>query len=86
MLVLWGMHTLSGEITLSELFCLSSEKGSTLKGKNLLPGSKLFPFRVEPFLQGIGVQESKQTLTKVVSLVKNGGKSTECISSLKKQV
>ena len=25
------------------------EKVSTLKGKNLLPGSKFFPFRVDPF-------------------------------------
>ena len=30
------------------------EKGSTLKGKNLLPfGSKFFHFRVDPFLEGI---------------------------------
>ena len=30
-----------------------SEKGSTLKGKNLLPfGSKFFPFRVDPFSEG----------------------------------
>ena len=31
-----------------------SKKGSTLKGKHLLPsGSKCFPFRVDPFLGGI---------------------------------
>ena len=30
---------------------IPSEKRSTLKGKNLLPGgSKFFPFRVDPFL------------------------------------
>ena len=30
------------------------EKGSTLKGKNLLPeGSKFLPFRVDPFPEGI---------------------------------
>ena len=32
-----GMDTLSGEITLSELFYLHFEQGSTLKRKNLLP-------------------------------------------------
>ena len=36
---------------------MCSEKGSTLKGKNLLPrgailGSKFFPFRVDPFSEG----------------------------------
>ena len=30
-----GMDTLSRKITLSKLFCLPSEMGSTLKGKNL---------------------------------------------------
>ena len=32
-----GIYSLSGEATLSKLFCLPSETGSTLKGKNLLP-------------------------------------------------
>ena len=32
-----GIDTLSGKTTLSRWFCLPSEKGSTLKGKNLLP-------------------------------------------------
>ena len=32
-----GTDTLSGEATLSKLFCLSSEKWSILKEKNLLP-------------------------------------------------
>ena len=41
----------------------SSEKGSTLKGKNLLPtGSKFFPSRVEPFSEG-----NKNNFVKVVS-------------------
>ena len=31
---------------MSQLFLLPSEKGSSLKGKNLLP---IFPFRVDPF-------------------------------------
>ena len=32
-----GMDTFSEEATPSKLFCIPSEKGSTLKGKNLLP-------------------------------------------------
>ena len=44
-----GMKTVSGEATLSKWFCLLSEKGPILKGKNLLPvRSKFFPFRVDP--------------------------------------
>ena len=31
------MKTLSVEVTLSQMFWFPSEKGSTLKGKNLLP-------------------------------------------------
>ena len=48
---LWGMDTLSGEVTLptSILPHSQSEKGSTLKRKNLL----LFPFKVDPFSEGI---------------------------------
>ena len=48
------LHFLMGEITLSKLFCLPSKKGSTLKGKKL---SKFFPFRVDPFQNGLGVKE-----------------------------
>ena len=45
----------------------SSEKGSTLKGKTLLPlGAKSFFLEEIPFQKGLGVQESRQ-LTKVVS-------------------
>ena len=36
-LPLRGIGTLSDKETLSKLFCLLSEKGSSLKGKNLLP-------------------------------------------------
>ena len=32
-----GIDTISKEVTVSKLFCLSCEKESTLKGKNLLP-------------------------------------------------
>ena len=32
------------EATLSNLFCLPSEKGSSLKGKNLLPWEQILTF------------------------------------------
>ena len=39
---------MSGEITLSKLFCHPSEKESTLKGKQMSPlGSNFFPIRVK---------------------------------------
>ena len=41
------MNTLSGVVTV-ETFFLCSEKESALKGKNLLSGSKFFPFRIDP--------------------------------------
>ena len=53
------LENLSGETTLLTLFCLPSEEGLILNGNNLLP-----------FQKGLGVQESKQEITKVVSLVK----------------
>ena len=48
----------------------TSEKESSLKGNNLLPKSKLFPFRVDPFQKRMGAHESKKEVIKVVSLVK----------------
>ena len=51
---------LSGEVNYSKIFCLPSEKHSTLKWKNLLPwGANSFLFRVDPFSEGLCVQESK---------------------------
>ena len=55
---------------LSKLFLLPSEKGSVLKGKNLL-------------LKGLVLQVCKQEVTEVVSHGKNGRKSTKCIQSPK---
>ena len=50
---------LLAEATMSKLFCFPSEKGSTLKEKNLLPmGSKFFPIRVDLFSEGTYEQES----------------------------
>ena len=50
--------TISGEITLSKQL-ISSKKGSTLKGKNLLP-KWAFLFRVDTFSKGLG-KHLKQT-------------------------
>ena len=45
-------YTSRGDNSVKIVFCLPSEKGSTLKGKNLLLGSKFFPFRVDPWYAG----------------------------------
>ena len=59
--------------TTVKIVCLPSEKGSILKGKNLLPqGANSFLLELTPFQKGLGVQETKQELTKTVSLVQNG--------------
>ena len=71
------------------------ERGFNLKGKNLLTFRNLcFPFRVDPGSQGVGVSfplrldrlscvdwctEPKQNVTKVVPLLRNGGKVSSCI-------
>ena len=81
-----GMDTLSGETTLSKLVCLPSLKGSSLKGKHLLPWEQmLFCFREDPFSDGFkGLWcPGKQTEShKFVSLVTNGGKCAKYIKSL----
>ena len=44
-----------------KIVLLPSIKGSTLKGKNLLPrGANSFLLEETPFQKGLGVQESKQ--------------------------
>ena len=61
-----------GKELLSFSFCLPSQKdgerGSTLKGKNVF----LFPLRVDPIYNGYIIQGSKQEVSKVVPLHKNG--------------
>ena len=50
---------------------LSSEKGSTLKGKNLLQlGANSFLFRVDPFQKGFGMHEGKPEVKKLRPLYK----------------
>ena len=54
-----------------KLFCLPSEKKYTLKGKYLLHmGANLLAFKVDTFSEMPCCAESKQEITKVVSLVK----------------
>ena len=73
----------SGEATISCFFLPAFWKGVYSKRKEFAPkgvyskrkefapfGSKFFPFRVDPFQKGIGMQGSKQELPKVVYLVK----------------
>ena len=38
-----------------------------------------FSFRVDLFQKGLDVKKSKQEVTEVISLVKNGRKSAKCI-------
>ena len=42
--------------------------GSTLKGKNLLPRSRFFPFRVDPFSEGTQKQFDEVTSPESVSI------------------
>ena len=87
-----GMDTLSRVVTLTKLFWLPFEKGSTLngftiKGKNLLKflphGSKFLPFRVDPFSERTWVyMEANKKAQKLSPLENLGRKSTSCILSL----
>ena len=76
------MDILSDAATLPQYFWSSSQKGSTLKGKNLLQMGAYFLFRVSIFQRGLDVQESNEEVTKVASPQKNGGKSSKFIESL----
>ena len=70
-----GTDTLSGVITLSTLFLPPFRKGIYFKRKKkLLLVRAFFSFRVDPFSEGFGVQERKQEVAKVASLVKDGRK------------
>ena len=50
----------------------------------MLPlGANIFLLEETPFQQGIGVQGSKQEVTKIVSIAKNGRQSVRCIHYIK---
>ena len=69
LLVLRGKNTLS--VTQSKLFCLLSEKGSALKGKNLLPLGANSSFCGRPFFRkGLVCKKANRKSHKTVSLVK----------------
>ena len=53
---------------MSNCFCLSSKNWFTLKGENL--GTNFFFLEKTPVHKGFDVQESKQEVTKVFTLIK----------------
>ena len=58
-------------------------EGYTLKEKNSRRlGAKSFLSELTPMQKGFGVEKSKQEISKVVSLIKNGVKPTQCIQLL----
>ena len=69
---------LSRKVT-ANLFHIQSEKGSALKGKNL--GANSFPFKVEPFTEGIWCAGKQTGSPKSYLPCKNGRNSTNCIRS-----
>ena len=65
--------------TLTEFAPLPSKMESTLKGKNLLPReANSFLLEQTPFQKGLGTQESKTEVTKIVSC-EHGRKSVRFI-------
>ena len=65
------------------LFCLLSEKGVNSKKKESAHKvSKYFPFRVDPFQKGLGVQECKQEVTKQLVLTKKHIMSAKVIINI----
>ena len=77
-IILRGEITLSGEATLSKLFSLFFWKGVyCIKKKIAFHSEQILSFQKECSVQG-----NKQDVTKVISVVKHGGKSTARIQSL----
>ena len=71
-----GIDILPGAVALSKFFCLTSEKQSTLEGKNLLPvGADYFLKEYTLFRKGVDVQGIKQEVIKLSHLKTMGGKS-----------
>ena len=78
------IDTLSRETTLSNLFCLPSDKGSILERKKFAPvGSKVFLSKEIPFAEGdwyVGDQNRKLPLPPAPPFI-NDRKSTENLSN-----
>ena len=69
------MGTVSGKATLSFSSLLSfSIRGQLLKKRICSSGSKFFPLRADPILEGLCPLGSKTEVSKVVSLCKFVGK------------
>ena len=64
-----------------DLHCLLRQGMSCSARERLKEVIIFFPFKVDCFLEGVGVQESKREVILVIFLVKYGGKSTWCIHS-----
>ena len=75
------MNTLSGEKTVSKMFCSASGKGSALKGKNLLPLGANSLLQSRPVFRRdcCAIEQGR----KCCVLCENGGKSSECTQSPK---
>ena len=58
-----------------KLFYQPSEKDSTLNLENTPREKKYFLIKIDPYSE----ETWKQEVTKITSLVQNGGKSTKCI-------
>ena len=70
------MGMFSWDATLLLSFCLPFKWSRFLKEKICSYWSKFFPFRVDPIWKGLGIQESKQQVSKVNPLCKKT--SAEC--------
>ena len=77
-----GDNSVSHFASLLNRDLLNKERDYSTRKTFARTGRKFFPCGVNPFQKGIGVQESKQEDTKVVSLVRNGRKFAKCIQCL----
>ena len=73
----WSLR--GGNSSIFFIFASLLNGGQLLQERICSPRSKFFPSRVDPFWMCFSNQQSKQEVTKVVSLCKNGRKTKECI-------
>ena len=55
-------------------------EGVYSKGKEFAPEGLLFPFRTDPFSEGVWFSGKQTEVTKIVSVWKNGSKPSKCIN------
>ena len=75
------MNTLSGEVTLPFHFCVPSNVGSTIKGKNLLQEEQILSFKSRPLLKGFCFPE-KQARSQKLSPIEIMAEKCESVSIL----